>query len=1453
MPSPEEKLYQAVASGQLTMDDLNDEGVRTLQNYVRNKSKQPKPAQPYRVAKIPLVNNKPRTKAALPMQQGPKPSTASVEAQQQRQNIIKNLQKNNHPYVAKALSGWDWVLKNTVESPTISRISQTGADIISGWDTPASDKASTGSRVGDVAADVAGNVGGFFANPTQGGSVNVGAGTWDVGSKAVKTVMDKVVPNAPKLLKSTAEVVGGTVPYEVTRSVTNDRPVSGEETAKAVAGNILLNLLLHGTGNALGKGKEALSNMFNKSESVSEPSIGELPIQQTKTTNIKESSKPNMLEQMKIKRSETPQKYSVKQTQMNDESAMSIGDWPTKGQTYPGGQKVRKTVVSSLEGNRLPDSMKANILEEGFGPKSKNVYEPISSQQSAQQADDFINTKGIANATAHVFDTSTPVSGMKTELAGKLIDHYNNTNQGDMANAVFWQTAEELTRAGQFIERAKLFSKLTPDGAQMAGTKIKQKLYDQVVEDTPGLAQEHEQKTTEVKQQLEQANQEVANDIATEIESGASPLVEKVKKARAKKPTNATEQTSQPTQPTGNTTKKQTKKPIDNTEQDTPYPDSIFNVASKRLANKIIDATKGKDKAASDSVNAAINTLFRVAKEKLPKSEQANLKKPMDIITNQIQKRELLRGVWDNSKNIVKDKLKKNPELYAALEKYFTEDITNMYTEGQLKSGVQGVMRDEKIDLGKLVRQHATNVDNIRTNLAKKIAEELGLPEQESSAIAAEVERKFNELATARKQTILKQIFGEKKSKTVKTTDQRIIEYSNLGALDSAVYRQLVAEKLGLPSLSAEEAKTLRSLADTIQNSEGRAKDVAIGKLESELKKMVPPSIGRKLGTAQTLGMLLYPKTALRNIGGNATLNTLSNVRDVVGTLPDILTSKFTGQRTTGLPSNPITQIKRTAPGVSNTLEDISMGIDTWKHGENRFGTGSGPAFESGIGNKLETALRHELEVPDRFFSELREQETLNQLMKLNKVETPTEEMINIAKEDASKAILEDHNMISGFTTGLKKLMNDPVYYGGRLIGKTVDRDPYEFGLGDFIIKFPKVPGNIIKRSIEYSPVEFFNALRYGARLFREIKAGVPSLSTQKAFINSLSTSVVGTGVIGLGYFLSQYGLMSGKPPTDLDVQKVQKDAGVSGYQVNLTAMQRFMDSVSKSGSFNKQTNQKGDLLVTYDWLQPNAIGLAIGADMQVKPDATEGVWTMLDALATGYNALAEQSVFQGMRTFFGGKKGEEDKQLLKIAASLPASFIPSFVNGMNKLLDNTTRETYTDSPNILNQIGNKMQAKIPGLASDLPPKYGPFGQPQETYQNGSNNIWNVGFSPWFATRYNPTPENQMVMDAYNQTGETSPAPSVPKYITVQGKRINLSGEEYSKLQQKFGELLVGGYRELALEPGLSIEEKIKLMASVREDAMQQAKVEILQSRGLEAGPYRGGIWVNPDQLQNLP
>jgi hypothetical protein len=584
------------------------------------------------------------------------------------------------------------------------------------------------------------------------------------------------------------------------------------------------------------------------------------------------------------------------------------------------------------------------------------------------------------------------------------------------------------------------------------------------------------------------------------------------------------------------------------------------------------------------------------------------------------------------------------------------------------------------------------------------------------------------------------------------------------------------------------------------------------------------------------MAQLLNLKTATRNVVGNAGFGVGELASDVVGTGIDKVLSKFTGERTQILPSIK-TQLKGGKRGWDEGFEDAMLGINTGPVQNGKFELSSTPVFredansavERGLA-KAEKVLNVELRATDRaFFKAAYEDEMRKQaeLAKMNARKFDFDSADEVARHTALRRTFQDDNVVSDGFSKLKRILN-----GGK-----------DFGIGDFVIKYPKTPANLLVRGLEYSPAGFVNTV------FEASKPLMGKEFNQKAFVDSFSRALVGTtGLVGMGALLHKLGIVSGKPDADWDLERFKEQVGLGSYKVNASALKRFVLSGLDP---DKAKLQKNDLLINYDWFQPFAIGIALGADIDANnADVTGVAGTLMNALATGINTFAEQPIMQGIQTITSGGTKDLASGIVKTLEGVPASFVPTLLSQVRQLVDSQARTTY--DPDVVNESLNKAISKVPILNEQLPQSYGSLGKAKTTYQNvdaltSNRNPWNVFISPAFQSRYKPTPESEMVLEIYNNTGETSQVPRmISKYFNIKGKRIDLTAEEYSEMQRIVGEETQKGFEKIP--DGYSDDKKIKMMGDILTAAGRAGKKYVLENRGVRYNAKNGK--VNEDDLE---
>lgn len=574
-----------------------------------------------------------------------------------------------------------------------------------------------------------------------------------------------------------------------------------------------------------------------------------------------------------------------------------------------------------------------------------------------------------------------------------------------------------------------------------------------------------------------------------------------------------------------------------------------------------------------------------------------------------------------------------------------------------------------------------------------------------------------------------------------------------------------------------------------------KAKEREFAKVKKVIADKVPATLADKVKALQRISLLLNPKTNVRNILGNTILNTLENTKDVVSAPLDKLVSLKTGERTTLFPSleGLSTQSKGMIQGAKTVIGDYKQGVNT-SQSVGQFDITGNRIFKNKSLDKLENLTNTALRFGDEPFYQGAYNESLRQQMKIAKISKPTETMIEKATEFAKDRTLQNNSALAEGFTKLQKSIN-------KMTGNE------NLGIGTFAVPFTKTPANILDKAIDYTPI---GSLKSIAQLMSKKEFN------QKIFVDRIGRSVVGTAGILLGYDLAEKGLLTGKANKDKDVAALEKQTGKSSYAFKI-----------------------GDTYRTFDWAQPAAIPLAIGADIfqegKNRKDATN---VAIEAFKSGGTTLFNQSLLQGIQRMFGS--GGLVEGLSSTALNVPTQFLPSALKQTAQLSDKTLRDTYDSNPT--KQVLNQIKSRVPGLSNTLQPKVDTLGRNIEQFQ-GNNNFKNVALNPGFTTKNNPTNAEKLVLNLYEETGSKVQFPRVAndtityKESYDKNKTIKLTSKEKTDLQRYIGERTNKEYEWLYNEKQFNSKtskDKVKQLQSLLTSIYNDGEKKILESRGIK-------------------
>lgn len=565
--------------------------------------------------------------------------------------------------------------------------------------------------------------------------------------------------------------------------------------------------------------------------------------------------------------------------------------------------------------------------------------------------------------------------------------------------------------------------------------------------------------------------------------------------------------------------------------------------------------------------------------------------------------------------------------------------------------------------------------------------------------------------------------------------------------------------------LKPEEVQFIMDTMQEVSTMEdGYDKRFKLAQIQKMMTDKLPPVKGAGIKAWMRISMLFNPKTQVRNVAGNAVIAPINAFGDLFASGADKLIAKKTGVRTTGN-FNLKTYSKGMKKGLYESYNDFKHGVNTRNIQGNRFEITEGKSFrdDNVIGkalNKVDRLLSFMLDAGDRGFYEASFVNSINNQLVLNNTTEVTQEMIDIATQEALSRTWQDNNKYTKFVLSVRNQLNQINVAG--------------YGLGDVLIPFAKTPANLTKAIVDYSPVGLIGTINKGFKLNRSLTNGQYSAQLQHDFVQSLGKSVAGTALYILGVALANAGVTTGESDEDKDVANFMKNTmGINSYSIKI-----------------------GDKTFTYDWAQPLAAPLSITANLvqKQKEEATllENITSTLD---TAGNLLLEQSFMESINTVLNNNEGIATG-IQEAILDLPSRAIPTFFKQIVDMTDGTQRQSFVKGKPIESSI-NAVKAKIPGLSQTLAPSVDTMGRDIEKY-GGKNNIFNVFVNPANVNTENISESAQEIYRVYKATGEKNVMPRVAPYsLTIDNKKINLTASQRTDYQRVSGEIIENNVQNL--------------------------------------------------------
>lgn len=592
-------------------------------------------------------------------------------------------------------------------------------------------------------------------------------------------------------------------------------------------------------------------------------------------------------------------------------------------------------------------------------------------------------------------------------------------------------------------------------------------------------------------------------------------------------------------------------------------------------------------------------------------------------------------------------------------------------------------------------------------------------------------------------------------------------------------------QSVGKTGISPEAIQQINDIYNQIEQGNFNPNSKARADLEADAFKVLANDIGGKRSWKEMwdswryLAMLGNPKTHLRNILGNATHYMVTEAKDNIGAVIEGAIDKAS--------RNGIERTKSILSPADRGLIDIAakdaddVAYASLSDAKNKYDVKdeigrARDSFNNKVLTKIDDLNSNALDLEDYSALKRKYSKSLARFLKAN----GADESIFNDTDDASKALL-DKGRAYAIDQAKQATFHEYSKMAQTLnqLSKNLSEGNAASKAGGMILEgllpFKKTPINILKQGIKYSPVSLAKAI--GTTL-NAVKTGNKSAADA---IEDLASGLTGTGIMAMGAFLANQGLLTGGANENYDVDTAETEQGAQNYALKI-----------------------GNTSYTLDWLAPMSLPLFVGAELMNKysgdSDDEEGVFDrVISALSTIGEPITEMSMLQGIQNILNELSYSTENVLATFGTNATLGYasqaIPTLAGQFARAIDDTRRSTYTDKPagfkRQFDKTLTKVENKIPFLSMTNEPYVDASGNTQQN-EGLITSIFGNGFlprlgdqmlSPGYYKQGNVTPVDEELNRLYEATGENV-------YKNVSSGKVNnekLSKEKFTYYQKLYG------------------------------------------------------------------
>lgn len=250
---------------------------------------------------------------------------------------------------------------------------------------------------------------------------------------------------------------------------------------------------------------------------------------------------------------------------------------------------------------------------------------------------------------------------------------------------------------------------------------------------------------------------------------------------------------------------------------------SVWVREKQRASEALVKAASGRsDSAARTPLQEFAGRLTQRLSAQLgdrPTAAGAKLS-DIDLLREAISNADKYEEVWLQVKNdIITTLYSKDPARLAELETVLEKAVPELFSDKQADRIIRAQLKDLNVNLGKALKEHSSKVDATKQRMADRVVDAVGLKGPKADALREAFHRRFESIASERKRAAIEALAkrGVKVPREVKQAAQRLIELSNLGALENEAAYNAVRERMNLPEWSPALASEITRQANRLQ------------------------------------------------------------------------------------------------------------------------------------------------------------------------------------------------------------------------------------------------------------------------------------------------------------------------------------------------------------------------------------------------------------------------------------------------------------------------------------------------------------------------------------------------------------------------------------------------------------------------------------------------------------